>query len=146
MFQNAGLWGRTQQPVTGLPSIVKPQPKKMFISALVFCFWADWKTSCIIKQNNNLAPTSCTSYLPEHRGSCLSPHGLYDTVTVYVQHNGCALFTGSSANHIIIIIIITLSSSWWARYVQDKSCLSRAACLGHPYKAYWYDSVDNHVM
>ena len=27
--------------------------------------------------------------------------------------------------------IITLSSSWWARYVQDKSCLSRAACLGY---------------
>ena len=28
----------------------------------------------------------------------------------------------------IIIIIITLSSSWRARYEQDKSCLSRAAC------------------
>ncbi len=27
---------------------------------------------------------------------------------------------------------LTLSSSWWARYVQDKSCLSRAACLVHP--------------
>ena len=28
-------------------------------------------------------------------------------------------------------IIMTLSSSWWARYVQGKSCLSRAACLVH---------------
>ena len=33
----------------------------------------------------------------------------------------------------IIILTETLSGSWWARYVQDKSCLSRAACLVHPF-------------
>ncbi len=37
---------------------------------------------------------------------------------------------------LMMIIIQTLSSSWRARYVQDKSCLSKAACLVHPYKAY----------
>ncbi len=36
----------------------------------------------------------------------------------------------------MIITTKTLSSSWRARYVQDKSCLSRAARLVHPYKAY----------
>ncbi len=35
-----------------------------------------------------------------------------------------------------LILIKTLSSSWWARYVQDKSCVSRAACLVHPCEAY----------
>ena len=35
----------------------------------------------------------------------------------------------------MIRTIRTLSSSRWARYVQDRSCLSRAACLVHPHKA-----------
>jgi hypothetical protein len=39
-----------------------------------------------------------------------------------------------------------LSSSLWARFVQGISCLSRAACLVHPCKAYQYNSVDSHVM
>ena len=30
--------------------------------------------------------------------------------------------------------------------MQDKSCLSRAVCLVHPYKAYQYDCFDNHLM
>lgn len=37
---------------------------------------------------------------------------------------------------IIIVVVKMLSSSWWARYLLDRSCLSRAARLVHPYKAY----------
>ena len=30
--------------------------------------------------------------------------------------------------------------------MQDKSCLSRAVCLVHRYKAYRYGCFDNHLM
>ena len=30
--------------------------------------------------------------------------------------------------------------------MQGKSCLSRAVCLVHRYKAYQYDCFDNHQM
>ena len=47
----------------------------------------------------------------------------------------------------IITIIITikfLARSWWARYMRDKSCLSKAVCLAHLYKVYQFDMFDNH--
>ncbi len=35
-----------------------------------------------------------------------------------------------------MITMKLLSSSWWARYVQDNSCLSKTVCLAHLYEVY----------
>jgi len=128
MIMKGAAWGSSLKDKASLGVLTSTPSVKMMLEL----------KAGMVKAPKYLMPSPVKIWAPalNQTGSCKDTTHSLTIATWSAEHHAWAMYVQNDAIIIIIIIIKTLSSSWWARYVQDKSCLSRAACLVHPYKAY----------